>query len=209
MTQSETLSGGPGRGDAEVVVRAIHDFQAGIDRDASFRVLVETYHRAVQSFFARRLPSPDLCLDLTQETFLRVYKGLEGFRGEAPFGAWLFRIAWNVLRRKGAGPGGGLEVQLDPAVPEHAAAEEGEGEDGAYELTLRRQRQALLRRAIAGLPPQRRRCMTLWAYHELPYEKIAAVLQLSVGTVKAHLAQARRQVEDLVLAAQGTGSDHE
>ncbi|MCG8460347.1 MAG: RNA polymerase sigma factor [Holophagales bacterium] len=184
------------------VERAIEDFQAGRRREESFRILFEVYFPPLRSFFSKRVSATDDQVDLIQETFTRVYKGLGRFRGEAPFGAWLFRIAWNVLRdsrgRSGAVALRARQVSLDDvhgSQPVHLGAE---GETSALSRIVHEEQRETLRSAIARLPNQRRRCMVLWAYHELTYEQIARVMQLSLGTVKAHLAQARRQLEVLL-----------
>lgn len=199
-------SGAAGR-EPFTVDSAVAAFQAGRRREESFRFLFETYHRRIHAFFARRTRSADECLDLTQETFLRVYKGLEGFRGDAPFGAWLYRIARNVhgqlvVRRRAGEPA--RTDGLDDGIAEDAGihrqggasrlAVEPEGPDAAEDREERR----LLREAIGQLPDQRRRCIVLWTYHGLTYEQVADVLQLALGTVKAHMAQARAQLKDLV-----------
>lgn len=191
-------------GDSEALVRAVRDFQAGVEREESFRLLFETYRSAVQGFFLRRLGSPEAAHDLTQETFLKVYKGLKGYRGDAPFGAWLFRIARSVLHGRYSGSAAARlrarEVQMEEVAMEVTKAQaerlaaEGGGEPLALASVLHEERRRALRRAVERLPPQRRRCIVLWAYYELTYEQIAVVMRLSVGTVKAHLAQAREQL---------------
>jgi RNA polymerase sigma-70 factor (ECF subfamily) len=202
-------NGAPGAGcDSKAVTRAIRAFQAGIEREESFRVLFETYRPTVQRFFLRRLASAEASRDLTQETFLKVYKGLKGYRGDGPFGAWLFRIAWNVLRSQRSGSAAARlrarEVQmedLEMEVTEALAVGEaiGTGEEPrALAAVLREEQRRVLRGAIEKLPPQRRKCVVLWAYHELTYEQIAVVMRLSIGTIKAHLAQARAQLGRLV-----------
>lgn len=199
--------GNPAAGpEPDAVARAVAAFQAGTRREESFRFLFETFHRRVQRFFARRTGSMEECLDLTQETFLRVYKGLEGYRGDAPFGAWLFRIAWNVhsqlvVRRRAGEPARttGLDevAESDSGVHEHGGASRLVVEPASYEAVLDREQRQLLRRAIDRLPDQRRKCMVLWAYHGLTYEQIARVMRLATGSVKAHLAQAREQLMSL------------
>ena len=190
-----------------MVGRAVQALQAGRRTEESFRILHETYYRPVQRFFAKRLGSTEESLDLTQETFLRIYRGVKGFRGDAPFGAWVYRIAWNVLHRHTSRGSPvhrpGRQVQLDDPETEPdgagdpALTDPAENE-GAFDRVLQRERLEILRWAIGKLPPQRRRCMVLWAYQGLTYEQIAAALRLSLGTVKAHLAQGRRQLESLV-----------
>jgi RNA polymerase sigma-70 factor (ECF subfamily) len=210
---SESTGSSP---DPAAIDRAVAAFQAGDDREGSFRFLFETYHRRVQGFFARRTRSTDDCLDLTQETFLRAYTGLASFRGDAPFGAWLYSIARNVhlaraardARRKETT---GLEAEnpaaTRPGPPRaddpDALAVPPEGLESVLDSEQRR----LLRQAVARLPEQRRKCIVLWAYHGLTYEQIAIALRLALGTVKAHLAQARKQLEDLVET--GVPSDRE
>lgn len=197
-------------GDSEAVGRAVQALQAGQRTEESFRILHETYYQPIQRFFAKRLGSREESRDLTQETFLRIYQGVKGFRGEAPFGVWVYRIAWNVLHRhtsRGSPvhrPGRQVPLE-DPetwphgiGVPTPASSAE---EHGAFARVLQRERLEILRQAIDQLPPQRRRCIVLWAYQGLTYEQIATALRLSLGTVKAHLAQARQQLETLVEAS--------
>lgn len=194
-------------GEEFTVDSAVAAFQAGRGREESFRFLFETYHRRIQSFFARRTASAEECLDLTQETFLRVYKGLEGFRGDAPFGAWLYRIARNVhgqlvVRRRAGEPARTSdlddEVAADAGIHQHGGTSRLAVEPEGHGAAVDREERRLLREAIARLPDQRRKCIVLWAYHGLTYEQIAGVLRLALGTVKAHMAQARAQLKDLV-----------
>jgi RNA polymerase sigma-70 factor (ECF subfamily) len=193
-------------GNSEVVGRAVQALQAGQRTEESFRVLHQAYYQPVQRFFAKRLGSTNESLDLTQETFLRIYQGVKGFRGDAPFGAWVYRIAWNVLHRytsRGSPvhrPGRQVPLEDPEAMPADAGSGPGtEGdEERAFARVLRRERLEILRQAIEKLPPQRRRCLVLWAFQAQTYEQIATALQLSLGTVKAHLAQARKQLESLV-----------
>jgi RNA polymerase sigma-70 factor (ECF subfamily) len=212
LPPAEPPAGAP---EPDAVSRAVAAFQAGERREESFRFLFETYHRRVRGFFARRGRSAEECLDLTQETFLRVYKGLEGYRGDAPFGAWLYRIAWNVygqlvVRRRAGEPAraGALDEELDSdaGVHDHGGASRLAVEPEGYDAVLDDERRRLLREAIGKLPEQRRKCIVLWAYHGLTYEQIASVMRLATGTVKAHLAQAREQLGRLAAGRPGSGA---
>ena len=189
---------------AEEIARldsAIEAFQAGQDREASFRVIFERYYPVVLRFFRKRVFSAEDQLDLTQETFLRVYKGLEGFRREARFGTWLFRIAHNthLKWRRRLPPG---ETAPAAVLPEGDAepggwdtAESIATTDTALDDALLAERQRLLREAIGELPMQMRESTKLRVYQELSYREISVVMQLSVETVKVHLFQARKKLK--------------
>lgn len=176
------------------VARAVADFQAGIDRERSFQVVFESYRRPLERFFARKGFAEDVCRDLTQETFLGIYRGLETWRPEARFGTWLFRIATTTylkaIRSQTAEKRSGEEVSTDaegavvPEVPEEQLS-----------AVLESERREALQAAVGELPDQMRRCLVLRIYHELSYREIAAVLRLSVETVKAHLYQARGKLK--------------
>jgi RNA polymerase sigma-70 factor, ECF subfamily len=182
--------------------RIIDRLQSGEAVEESFRLLCERYHRPLYVFFLRRgFPHPD-CLDLTQETFLGIYRGIGSFRRDARFETWLFRVAANAwrkrLRREMAGKRSGNEVSLDAAP----GSDEGRP---AFQPVARgpvpgdalfqAERIRLLQEAVERLPGQMRRCLVLNVYHELKVREIAEVLHLSPETVKVHLFQARRRLQ--------------
>jgi RNA polymerase sigma-70 factor (ECF subfamily) len=185
-------AGGNGPVDA-----AIGRFQAGIDRDGAFRLLYETYFHPLQRFFARKGCAPEECLDLTQETFLGIYRGLEGYEHRQRFAAWLYRVATTTFlkrrRRAAAVKRAVVEVSHDAMEnPEPALAVPETQLDGL----LDDERRSALRAAVAELPEQMRDCLVLRLYHQLAYEEIAAVKKLSVETVKAHLFRARKKLAE-------------
>lgn len=182
---------------------AIRAFQAGEDRESSFRILVERFYRPVEGFFARRVPSAEDRRDLTQETFLRVYEGLDGFRGESRFSTWLFQIAYNTyaawLRQRQSRPESSLESlggteERRPFQVAGGDAAFGERPESAVGALLDRERRQLLRGAMDELPERMRHCMLLRLVHELSYKEVAAAMGLSMGTVKAHLFQGRERL---------------
>ncbi len=183
--------------------QAIDDFQQGIDRDRHFKFLFDSFYEPTRHFLAKRVSSYEDCLDLTQETFLRVYKGLEGYRGEAQFGTWVFRIAFNTylkwLRRLKADE---KSPESSKGTEELETAWEDEEmvaispEETPLEQILQTERHEALHRAIHELPEQMRRCTELRIYHDLSYREIAITMRRSIETVKVHLFQARKKLKE-------------
>jgi RNA polymerase sigma-70 factor (ECF subfamily) len=175
---------------------AVRRFQEGRGNEDAFRLLYETYFQSLRRFFARKGLPPQDCLDLTQETFLGIYRGLDGYEDRQRFAAWLYRIATTTFlkwRRAGAtAKRAALEIPLDvttDAEPTLMASSE------QLESLLDEERQQQMLRAIAELPEQMRDCLTLRFCHQLSYREIAVVKRLSIDAVKANLFRARKRLE--------------
>jgi RNA polymerase sigma-70 factor (ECF subfamily) len=171
--------------------------QAGIDPEEIFRQLFHKHYRAVISYFLRRGISPDESEDLTQETFLRIYKSLPTFRGESDIGTWLFHIMMNVYknyhRTRAARKRDAQEVSLEePGASEPRDSARKHGEAGPLDGVLADERLRILHEALEDLPPQMRRCVLLRIDQDLKYREIADLMRVSVETVKAHTFQARQ-----------------
>lgn len=172
-------------------------------REREFERLFEQYARPVSYFFAHRGFSPEECRDLTQETFLGVYKGMDRFRREASVETWLFTIAANVwrneVRNRTAGKREGLEVSFEGAADGSGAAPAAlhDVDDPLFGL-LEEERAGLLREALEGLPAQMRRCLLLRIDQQLKYREIAQVMRISIETVKSQLFQARERLRQLL-----------
>ncbi len=179
------------------IASAIQQFQQGNNRESAFRLVYETYFDAIRRFFARKGLSPDDCFDLTQETFLWIYKGLDGYEDRQRFAAWLYRVATTTylkwLRVSTTAKRTGVVVSRD-AMEQPETTLVAPGRQLADLLALERQ-QALLA-AVVELPEQMRDCLTLRLCHQLPYREIAVVKKLSIETVKAHLFRARKKLEE-------------
>lgn len=169
------------------------------DREREFERLFERYARPVSYFFAHRGFSPEECRDLTQETFLGVYRGMNGFRHDASVETWLFTIAANVwrneVRSRTAGKREGRELPLEElaessgTLPADLCAA-GDPLAGLIED----ERAGLLREALGELPAQMRRCLLLRLDQQLKYREIAQILRVSIETVKSQLFQARERL---------------
>ena len=169
----------------------VESFQTG-EREESFRRLFDLYHRPLGRFFARKGLPPELCRDLTQETFLGIYRGLETYRPEARFETWLYRVATTTylkhLRSRSTAKRAGEEVAaetLEEAGEPLAAA------GLQLDRMLADEKRRAIRRAVGSLPEKMRRCLELKVYGGLRCREIAATLEVSINTVKAQLFQAR------------------
>jgi len=143
--------------------------------------------------------SQEEALDTTQEIFLRVWRGLPGFRGEAKLSTWVFQIAWNYLRAHRRKMGRTLQVI-------------GEDIDGVHDIATwaaddrpgperRAQAIELLDRvedALNRLPEHYRVVVWLRDGEDLSYQEIAQVLDVPIGTVRSRLARAREALKEMV-----------
>lgn len=162
--------------------------------------LFQRYHRPVVAFFMRRGFSAEESRDLAQETFLRVFKHIEGFRGESSVETWLFQVAANLykntLRSQATLKRDAQEVPLDTEEGGTAVEDRGPREPGQLASLLAQERARKLRDALEDLPPQMRQAVFLRIDQDLKYREIAVVMRVSIETVKAHLYQARQQLRE-------------
>ncbi len=147
--------------------------------------LVERHQGAIHRYLARMIRDPETARDLEQDTFLKAFQALPGWRPQAAFRTWLFRIAHNRaldhLRRARHERTEPLDAVLDvpdPAPGPHARLE-----------TARKVSQ--LESALATLSPAHREVLLLREIEDLSYDDIARALDLSPGTVRSRIARAR------------------
>lgn len=196
----------------EDLVRAVLDFQRGTDREKSFELLFRRFRPRIERYLAPRVFSPEERLDLTQAIFLRIYRGLEGYRGEGSLEGWVLQIACNVYRKwRDRQPGGRQAVPEipfeEPGAPEPVPAAHFASPSAAaspLDHIVRRERLEALREAIGELAPKQRLCMELRVYQERSVQEIAVALRISPETVKAHLFQARQRLRDKLHDTLGT-----
>lgn len=186
--------------DDQALVRATLDGH----RDA-FDLIVERYRRSVYQVCFRFVGNHEDASDLAQDAFIRAYRALGKFKGDAALGTWLYRIAVNVslnrlaLKRPpheslDAGPGPRAEGAM---ASERRVLEDMNGER-PDEPAMRAERAAIVKAAIAQLPAKQRATLILRVYHELPHEEIAQALGSSVGAVKANFFHALRNLKRLL-----------
>lgn len=171
--------------------------------DASFEIFYDCFAGQIRALFSRFGRPPEEVLDLTQETFLRLYdRGLEAFRGESvgEFVAYLQTIARNLVfkkaRRDDKEPR--LLADLTPQDDERSALDEPPDlmNPTPEEDVQRREKAKLFRQAIEALSPRRRQCVVLRVVQGLSYEDIGGIMQISPNTVGATLNQAKKVLEE-------------
>ena len=172
---------------------------------AAFDALVRATYVDTYTLAHRLTGDDEDARDVTQETYLRAYRGLRRFRGDAQFTTWLYRITANCasthLGRRARHRHEELHDDLPVDDLRPGADPVGRAEQGAL-----RER---VNQALRGLPPRLRAVIVLRDIYDLPHEAIAAELGISESAAKVRLHRARRKLRDDVFlrdAATGEGS---
>ncbi len=182
------------RTDEELVARAT----AG-DLD-SFNQLVTRWERPLDALAFRTLGREEDARDVVQEAFLRAYRGLRGFKGEAKFSSWLYRITLNLcrdwVRRERRTP---LVQVPEGTDPVELADQRASPAESVEDLVARREMSRAVARAMADLSEDQRVAIVLKEYHGLTFQEIADMLDCPLSTVKTRLYQGlsmlRRRLE--------------
>lgn len=181
----------------------IIDLCVGGGETRRFADLVHRYEDRVYGLALRVTGRAEDAEDLAQEVFLSAYRGLAGFKGDAKFSTWLYRIAWNRATdwlRRNRKPGRRTAALED-------AEEIADGRAGPDDELLGSEGRRCVAAAVAGLEERYRAVIELLYFQELPYEQIAAVLEVPVRTVETRLYRARRLLRQrLVGSSSGRGS---
>ncbi|HSN80901.1 MAG TPA: RNA polymerase sigma factor RpoE, partial [Rhodoferax sp.] len=184
----------PGNSDAMLVERA----RAGDQR--AFELLVIKYQRRIERLIGRMVRDVDLVEDIAQETFIRAYRALHQFRGDAQFYTWLYRIAVNTAKRFL------LKLKNDPAVFQ-GALQSNQEEDETFQrksepstdetpesVLAAKEIGEAVNAALGALPNDLRQALTLREIEGLSYEEIADVMNCPLGTVRSRIFRAREAV---------------
>ncbi len=182
----------------------VGELQAG--SEAAFDLLVTHYHGPVYSLLYGMLNDAADAADVTQEVFLKAFRGIRSFRGSSSLKTWLYRIAvrealnhrrwsWRHLRQQfsidaeSAGEGG--EAQ-------RAAMQLEDGGPTPFESMASQEMQDVVHRALAQVPSVFRSAVILRDLEGLAYEEVAEVLEVSVGTVKSRILRGRAALREIL-----------
>lgn len=167
--------------------------------DGAFEQLVLAHQRQVYNLCLRICCNEADAMDLSQEAFIRAWRGLGQYQFGAEFSTWLYRLTRNVcidfLRAQ----------KRRQTVPLHLNDDEGETElplpdtaEGPEERAVAGERRRALAQAMQALSPEHREILTLRVIEDLPYEQIAQILGVRTGTVKSRLARARISLKKIL-----------
>lgn len=166
----------------------------------AFELLVIKYQRRIERLVGRMVRDVDLVQDITQETFIRAYKALHQFRGEAQFYTWLYRIAVNTAKKAL------MEMRRSPIITESALHNRSDDDETSVieqELITQETPETVLaaqeiaqavNAAMEALPEDLRQAVTLREIEGLSYEEISQAMDCPIGTVRSRIFRAREAI---------------
>ena len=186
-----------GDSDAILVQRAV----AGDQK--AFELLVIKYQRRIQRLIGRMVRDVDLVEDISQETFIRAYRALRQFRGDAQFYTWLYRIAVNTAKKTL------MDLKRNPTISENSFKSGSNDETSPLEneLTSEETPDAVLaskeivemvNAAMLALPDELQQAITLREIEGLSYEEISEVMSCPIGTVRSRIFRAREAISEKI-----------
>jgi RNA polymerase sigma-70 factor (ECF subfamily) len=169
----------------------------------AYGLLVLKYQRRIQRLIGRMVRDVDLVEDIAQETFVRAYRALHQFRGDAQFYTWLYRIAVNTAKKFL------LELKHDPIISENFRPNDDDDEtswkrsepttdEGPESILAAKEIAAVVNSAMDALPIDLRQAVVLREIEGMSYEEIAIAMDCPVGTVRSRIFRAREAISQRV-----------
>jgi RNA polymerase sigma-70 factor, ECF subfamily len=184
-----------GRDEAELVT----ELQAG--SDAAFDWLVTYYHAGVYNLVYGILSDSADAADVTQEVFLRAFRGIRGFRRGSSLKTWLYRISVRqaLNHRRWCWRHHRQQISIDAAEDGKNSSFDLKDDDATpFERLATRETQTAVRQALAEVPALFRSAVILRDLEGMSYEEVAEVLEVSVGTVKSRILRGRRLLREIL-----------
>lgn len=163
--------------------------------EAAYEALILRYEQPVFSLVSRLVDDPADAADVVQEVFLKVFRKVASFRGESSLKTWIYRIAVNEAhnQRRWFGRHRRNEVALEPDPGEAQGYGDWIEDPGRspYQVTLDHETACIVEEALKEVSPAFRAVLVLREIEGLSYEEIAAILEVSLGTVKSRILRGR------------------
>ncbi len=176
-----------------------HELVARVQRGDSkaFDLLVRKYQHRIVALIGRYVSDWSECQDVAQEAFLRAYRAIGSFRGDAQFYTWLHRIAVNTAKNHLVAHGRRPptdDIDVADAEQYDSGIRLRDNDTPEREL-MRQQMEQTVMRAVEALPEELRNAITLREVDGLSYEEIAARMGCPIGTVRSRIFRAREAIE--------------
>ena len=182
-------------GENELDLELVKRVQSG--DTAAFDLLVRKYQHRIGAVIGRFVHDYAESQDIAQETFIRAYRALNNFRGDAQFYTWLYRIAVNTAKNHL------VSMKRRPPTSD-VDADDAEHFDGAYRMhdsdtpeheLLREEIARTVSEVVAELPEELRQAITLREMEGLSYEEISETMDCPIGTVRSRIFRAREAID--------------
>lgn len=176
----------------------------------AFELLMEKYRRKIGRLLSRMVRDPEEVEDIAQETFIKAYRALPQFRGDAAFYTWLYRIAVNTAKNYLAARNRNMLTVSD------VVGDDEEGGDERYAAPdidtpdaqlLSKQIAYAVNEAVEALPEELRTAITLREIEGMSYEDIANFMGCPIGTVRSRIFRAREAIAAKLRPILGTSED--
>jgi RNA polymerase sigma-70 factor (ECF subfamily) len=164
---------------------------------AAFDLLLRKYQHRIVALIGRYISDWSECQDVAQDTFLRAYRALGNFRGDAQFYTWLHRIAVNTAKNHLVAHNRRPptdDIDVDDATQFESGMRLRDNDTPEREL-MRQQLEQTVMRAVEGLPEELRQAITLREVDGLSYEEIAQRMDCPIGTVRSRIFRAREAID--------------
>lgn len=176
----------------------------------AFELLVEKYQRRLYRLLSRMVRDPEEVEDIAQETFIKAYRALPNFRGDAAFYTWLYRIGVNTAKNYLSSRNKAM-----PTISDQAMDDEDEPDERlvAQDIStpeselLSKQVAIAVNEAVEALPEELRSAITLREMEGLSYEEIAELMGCPIGTVRSRIFRAREAIAAKLRPILGTSQD--
>jgi RNA polymerase sigma-70 factor (ECF subfamily) len=176
----------------------------------AFELLMEKYRRKIGRLLSRMVRDPEEVEDIAQETFIKAYRALPQFRGDAAFYTWLYRIAVNTAKNYLAARNRNMLTVSDVGGDEEEGGEERYAApdiDTPDAQLLSKQIAYAVNEAVEALPEELRTAITLREIEGMSYEDIATFMGCPIGTVRSRIFRAREAIAAKLRPILGTSED--
>ncbi len=167
------------------------------DTDHLFREIVKKHSSRIYNLALMKCNQVTLAEDISQETFIRVYKGLHNFRDDSHIGTWIYRIALNVchtmIKKESL-----LSSRLVP-IEDRADLEPEDLNSDVQDIFIKDLEKKQIREAVSALPALQSDAITLYYLKEFQYTEVAEIMDIPLNTVKSHIRRAKANLKLLLM----------